>query len=52
MNQLKEMQPNEADEKWDGTDIEPGHPRNIKPEPSREDEDSYFRSYIEGDRFP
>ena len=52
MNQSKEMQPGEADEQWDGTDIEPGHPRNTEPKPSTEDEDAYFRSYGEGDRFP
>ena len=52
MNQSKEMQPGEADEKWDGTDIEPGHPRNTEPKPSTEDEDAYFRGYGEGDRFP
>ena len=52
MNQSKEMQPDEADEKWDGTDIEPGHPRNTEPKSSTEDEDAYFRSYGEGDRFP
>ena len=51
MNQSKEMQSSEIEEKWDGTDIEPGHPRNTAPKPSVNDEDAYFRSYGEGDRF-
>lgn len=48
-------------EQWDGTDIEPGHPRNRAQfeQPgntvaSKEDADldeQYLRSYSEGDRF-
>ncbi|MFZ9326281.1 MAG: hypothetical protein ACO24H_02330 [Polynucleobacter sp.] len=36
---------------WDGTDIEPGHPRNTVKSKEYKDDESYFRRYSEGDRF-
>lgn len=46
MTQAKE-QP--IEDQWDGTDIEPGHPRNV--EAPADDQETYFKSYQEGDLF-
>lgn len=51
MIQAKKTDQGLVEDQWDGTDIEPGHPRNTEPSPASEDDDAYFRSYSEGDRF-
>lgn len=51
MTQVKRENQQVADDQWDGTDIEPGHPRNTEPELVSEGDDTYFRGYSEGDRF-
>lgn len=51
MTQVKKENQPATDDQWDGTDIEPGHPRNTEPKLASEDDDAYFRGYSEGDRF-
>jgi hypothetical protein len=41
----------EADEQWDGTDIEPGHPRNTIEKPEKDLDQEYFERYRQGDKF-
>jgi hypothetical protein len=45
--------PNEpaTDEQWDGTDIEPGHPRNTAKKPEKDPDQEYFERYRQGDKF-
>lgn len=37
-----------VEEQWDGTDIEPGHPRNTGKPQKPVNDDAYFRRYREG----
>jgi hypothetical protein len=45
--------PNEltTDEQWDGTDIEPGHPRNNPERLEKDSDQEYFDRYSQGDKF-
>jgi hypothetical protein len=41
-----------VEDKWDGTDIEPCHPRNTVQKTDWNDlDEDYVRQYSEGDRF-
>jgi hypothetical protein len=40
-------------DQWDGTDVEPGHPRNAQPQQQDEEQpvEPYYAQYSQGDRF-
>lgn len=48
---LQDSQQQETLDQWDGTDIEPGHPRNTGESKPKDPDFEYFRQYSSGDRF-